>query len=130
MIFLQWLLLVCILLIILFQRVDVRVTYKEVLTVKISFIFFAVVFTDTNGRRGSFRRISRLLKSLNGIFHSLKFLLAKTNVILLSNEECGHDLVAKPPIIDLSLHFSLLRLIISAFILLYYIIKKKVKKVI
>ena len=129
MIFLRWLLVLVALLIILFQRVDVRVTRGERLTVKISFIFFAVLLTEDKRQKRNFRSISRLLKSIKGVFRSLKFLLAKSDITLYQSKEYIGNRTEKTPIIDLTLHFSLFRLIISAFILLYYIIKNILQEV-
>ena len=115
--------------IILFQRVDVRVIRNERLTVKISFIFFAIVLIEDGRKRGYLKGTSRMLRNLGGLFHSLKFLFRKTDIVFPKADDNITKYDRKTPIIDVTLHFSLVRLIISSFILLYYIIKKKIKRV-
>ena len=115
------------LLLILLQRVDVRVTGSEKTTVKISFTIFALVLTED--KVGNLRPKSpfKLLRNAKGIFRSLKYLLAKTSVSVRRDTESCAD---ERPLFDVSFHFSLIRLIISLLILLYYIVRKKVRRLI
>lgn len=114
----------------LLQRVDVRVIKNEKLTVKISFTFFALVLTEDADRKKTFKRIPRLLSNFKGVFKSLKFLLSKSEVSLFEKQQKYYESEEKLPLFDISFHFSLIRMIISAMILLYYIVKNKVKRVI
>ena len=127
MYFLRLLLILSSLLFILFQRVDVRVTKRERLTVKISFNILALVLIDDGERSHYLWNMPKLFKGFKGIFRSIRYLLAKSRVRFgNTNAEAEEN----SPFVDISFHFSLLRLIISALILLYYKVKAKVKRVI
>ena len=115
---------------ILFQRVDVRVTKNEKLTVKINFTVFALVLTEDARRKKPLKSIVGLISNLKGVFKSFKFLLSKSDISLFENQQQYYAFEEKLPLIDVSFHFSLIRMIISAMILLYYIVKNKVKRVI
>lgn len=127
---LRLLLIITTLLFILFQRIDVRVTKGEKLTVKISFIFFALVLIEEKAKKRRLWHFSKIRKRLKALFKSSKYLLSRSDIIF-HRHTYGDDAQNYPkPIIDVSFHFSLFNLIISALILLYYIIKNKVKRVI
>ena len=113
--------------IVLFQRIDVKVTKYEKLTVKISFIFLALVFSEGEKERMRFRRYTRLLKNFKAVFKSLKYLFINSDIFLDASREL-YGYAENKPTIDLSLHFSLFRLIISLLIFLYYTVKHKVKR--
>ena len=127
MYFLRLLLILSALLFILFQRVDVRVTKRERLTVKISFNILAFVLMDDGERNRYLGNMPKLFKGFKGKFRSIRYLLAKSRVTFGNTHA---DTNEGTPFVDISFHFSLLRLIISALILLYYKVKAKVKRVI
>lgn len=127
---LRLLLIITTLLFILLQRIDVRVTKGEKLTVKISFIFFALVLIEEKTKKRKLWRFSKIIKRLKAFFKSSKFLLSRSDIVLHSHSSYDDTTDSPKPIIDVSFHFSLFNLIISALILLYYILKNKVKRVI
>ena len=112
------------LLIILFQKVDVRVTRYDRLTVKINFALFAIVLTDEYPPKSIRFRAIKLKHKFKAIFRSAKYLLSKSEVIISPIDDGDKQ----KPIIDLSFHFSLFHMIISAMILLYYTIESKIKR--
>ena len=79
------------------------------------------------------KRKKRYLKSihkLKAILKSAKYLFLKSDVKLVKTSENSDKSDASDARIDLLFHFSLLQLIISALILLYYMVKSEVKRVI
>ena len=76
------------------------------------------------------KSIVGFISNLKGVFKSFKFLLSKSDISLFENRQQYYASEEKLPLIDVSFHFSLIRMIISAMILLYYIVKNKVKRVI
>lgn len=129
MLILRLVLILVTILFILLQRVDVRVTRSERLTVKISFIFLALVLSEERPKRRHVGGVTKLVKNVKGVFKSLKYLLSKTDIVF-QNQNKDYSTDEKQPLIDVTFHFSLLQLIISLSILLYYIVKNKVKRVI
>ena len=129
MLILRLVLILVTILFILLQRVDVRVTRSERLTVKISFTFLALVLSEERPKRHHVGGVTKLLKNVKGVFKSLKYLLSKTDIVF-QNQNKDYSTDEKQPLIDVTFHFSLLQLIISLSILLYYIVKNKVKRVI
>lgn len=129
MLILRLVLILVTILFILLQRVDVRVTRSERLTVKISFTFLALVLSEERPKRRHVGGVTKLLKNVKGVFKSLKYLLSKTDIVF-QNQNKDYSTDEKQPLIDVTFHFSLLQLIISLSILLYYIVKNKVKRVI
>ena len=127
---LRLLLIITTLLFILLQRIDVRVTKDEKLTVKISFIFFALLLIEEKDRKRRLWRFSKIRKRLKALFKSSKYLISRSDIILHRHYGKDDTQNYSKPIIDVSFHFSLFNLIISASILLYYIIKNEVKRVI
>lgn len=162
------LLLLCALLFILLQGVDVKVIGGERLSLKISFNILALVLTEEEIKKLRPKGFGKILKNLGGILKSAKYLISHSIVTVtkIDNESpfIGDD---APWLIltfgrlildyleansrafrtvftdtsmtnnelggyafDISFHFSLLRMIISASILLYYIVKTKAKRVI
>ena len=116
------------LLIVLFQKVDIRVTKYDRLTAKINFMLFAIVLTDEYPRKRIKLRSSHLRYSIKAIFKSTKYLLSRSGVTISATEGAKQD--GQSPIIDISFHFSLFQMIISAMILLYYIVESKIKRMI
>ena len=114
----------------LMQKVIVRVTKNEQLTVKINFTFFALLLCEEKLNHKKIRQLSKIFLNFRGMFKSLKYLLPKTDILLHVNETEVSAAYETKPMIDISFHFSLFRMIISALILLYYIVKSKVKRVI
>lgn len=115
--------------IILFQKIDVRITKCEKLTVKINFIFLAIEFTEGKKDNRCFKHYPGLLRNIRAIYRSARYLFLSTKIHFLNNPDYRISDEIRP-VIDLSLHFSLLRLIISLFIFLYYTVKYKIKRVI
>ena len=129
MLLLQLLFVFTTLMIILFQKIDVRITKCEKLTVKINFIFLAIEFTEVKKDNRCFKQYPGLLRNIRAIYRSARYLFLSTKIHFLNNPD---DRISDEirPVINLSLHFSLLRLIISLFIFLYYTVKYKIKRVI
>ncbi len=152
---------------ILLLRIDLRITKRNNFTIKINFIFFAIILEEDKIKRIRMRDLQKLTKNLSGLIKSTSFLISKSNITVsnkyntpfvsenpitiftrrtstaliltyLANKAKSfaydtHNSIESsyfdPTILDLTFHFSLLNLIISALILLYYIIKNKVKRV-
>lgn len=127
MLLLRSILIISALLLILLQRVDVRITRCERITVKISFTVFALVLTEDKVGNPRPKSLFKYLRNAGAIFRSLKYLLAKTSVIFLRDTTPDTE---KRPSFDVLFHFSLIRLIISLLILLYYIVRNKVRRLI
>lgn len=128
MIFLRWLIILLTLLFILFQRVDVRVTKGESLTVKISFVFFAIVFSERRSNKRKFKLSSLFKGRTKAALKAVKYLISGSDITLFDNKHVSDK--EMPLIFNISFHFSLFRLIISLLIFLYYILKIKIKRVI
>ena len=64
-------------LLILFQRVDVRITKTESLTVKISFIFLAITLVEENVKRLGFKEIKKTFYLVKGLANPLSTLYQK-----------------------------------------------------
>ena len=118
------------LLFILLERIDVRVSRQNGITVKISFIFFAIVFWTDGLILKQRKRYLKTVPNLKAILKSTRYLFLKSNVRLVKSRRNGDKADVNNSHIDILFHFSLLQLIISALILLYYIVKSKVKRVI
>lgn len=116
-------------LLILFQRVDVRITKTESLTVKISFIFLAITLVEENVKRLGFKEIKKTFFLVKGLAKSAKHLISKTGIERANGYIIDAVDGKKTVYIDICIHFSLFRMIISALILLYYIVKNKAKRV-
>ena len=118
------------LLFILLERIDVRVSRQNGITVKISFIFFAIVFWTDGLILKQRKRYLKTVPKLKAILKSTRYLFLKSNVRLVKSRRNDDKAEVNNSHIDILFHFSLLQLIISALILLYYIVKSKVKRVI
>ena len=118
------------LLFILLERIDVRISRQNGITVKISFIFFAIVFWTDGLILKQRKRYLKTVPNLKAILKSTRYLFLKSNVRLVKSRRNDDKADVNNSHIDILFHFSLLQLIISALILLYYIVKSKVKRVI
>lgn len=130
MLFIRCILLLTSLVLILFQRVDIRVTKSNGFTAKISFIFFAIVLSGDSDEKLSRRKLVSILSSFKAYFKALKFLLKKANNKLVKYEPVIDQNGNIGSFIEINFCVSLIQLIISASILVYYILKNKLKRVI
>ena len=115
---------------ILLQRVDVRITRTDKLTVKINFTLLAIILSEADINTKHIKGLFKLLKNRKGILRSTKYLIAKSELSALKIPFHSSFSPNGSISFDLIFHISLLQLIISALILLYYIVKNKVKRVI
>ena len=130
MVLLRLFLILSAILIILFKRIDIRIKKDERFTVKIGFTLFAIVLTEEHPYKRYFIKPFRSAGGLRGIYRSLRFLLKRSTLVFSFGNTAEDSIHQNSSAIDISFHFSLIRLIISALILLYYIVKNKVKRVI
>ena len=130
MVLLRLFLILSLILIILLKRIDVRIKKDDIVTVKISFTIFAIVLTENHPYKRYFFKPFRSAGGLRGIYSSLRFFLKRSTLVFSFGNTAEDSIYQNNSAIDISFHFSLIRLIISALILLYYIVKNKVKRVI
>ena len=77
--------LITVLLFILLQRINIRVTKSEELTVKINFNIFALVISDNQGKRNKKRR--GFIKLFSPTLKSVNYLLSKSTAVIFRQEE-------------------------------------------
>ena len=154
MIVLRLLPLFVIILFILFQKCSIRITKKEALTVKLNFSLLAVLFTEEKIKKIRLGRFVKSFRQISGIIKSAKYLISKSDFLILDNEKLIDNLIfiylkanarsltlkdadvdysdnsQELTKIDVTAYFYLVHLIISALIFLYYMVKNKVKRVI
>ena len=138
---------------ILFQKSSIRIVKSDLLTVKLNFNILALVFKDDDGKKIRPTRLIKSLRKYNGALKSVRYLISKSDFVIYDSESLTNLLIflyldanAKsvgfvdhaqneisrdeiPSKIDITVYFSLIYLIISALIFLYYTVKNKIKRV-
>lgn len=138
---------------ILFQKSSIRIVKSDLLTVKLNFNILALVLKDDDGKKIRPTKLIKSLRKYSGALKSARYLISKSDFVIYDSESLTNRLIflyldanAKsvgfvdhaqneisrneiPSKIDITVYFSLIYLIISALIFLYYTVKNKIKRV-
>lgn len=159
-------LLFLVLLLIILQEADLRITYKDILRVRISLTIFAITFSKTHEENLSLAKSIKAIKNAPLLFKATKFAIKHTDVKVIElsrSARHSNSILAPIPVIatassilayisanarsfsmpkdrnnseaeqtavDILFKTRVLSLIISAVIFLYYIAKRKIRRVI
>ena len=144
-----------IVLFILFQRNSIRIIKCERLTVKINLNIFAITLTEEKIKRFRPAKALKSVKSIYRIIKSARYLISKSDFSVLTTESVTNQFLLSylsanarsvqysfiesnnrendigcKNALDITARFSLVYLIISALIFLYYTVRNKLKRVI
>ena len=74
----------CLLLFALTRKINIRVTKSDELTVKINFNIVALVLTEAKIKKRWINKLPNLIKNVKGALKPLKYLVSKSEVLIIS----------------------------------------------
>ena len=92
MVILQLLPIICALLFAFTQKIDIRVTKADNLTVKINLNIFAILLTEDKIQKKGIRRLSRIRKNLKSFLLAMDYLISKSEVRIYRLDISNTDL--------------------------------------
>lgn len=145
------------LLFILSRSVDVRVSIRKRFTIKISFNIIGIVLYETEKQKLRFIKLNKRINVAKSGLKSFRYLISKSSIALKVQANTSEGVMSSliihglllpylnmnarsmrfkqasyghPESFDISLRFSNIHLIISAFIFLYYLVKLRIRRII